>query len=64
MSKNNRLKSFCIALLLAPALAFAHADMPPTNDLPNPYATQAGSLKMPAGRSWGSSSTVGIDIDG
>lgn len=50
--------------LAVPALSIAQADMPPVNDLPNPYATQAGYFKMPAGRNWGSSSTVDIDIDG
>lgn len=46
------------------SLVHAQADMDPVNDLPNPYATQAGYFKMPAGRDWGSSSTVDIDIDG
>lgn len=59
---------FLAALAAAPfalaGLAFAQADMEPVNDLPNPYATQAGYFKMPAGRAWGSSSTVDIDIDG
>jgi sugar lactone lactonase YvrE len=59
---------FLTALAAAPfalaGLAFAQADMEPVNDLPNPYATQAGYFKMPAGRAWGSSSTVDIDIDG
>jgi len=45
--------------LAVPALSIAQADMPPVNDLPNPYTTQAGYFKMPAGRNWGSSSTVG-----
>ena len=50
--------------LTLPALSLAQADMPPVNDLPNPYMTQAGYFKLPAGRNWGSSSTVDIDIDG
>lgn len=64
MHKNNSKNAVFIALLMAPALAFAQADMPPTNDLPNPYTTQTGYLKMPAGRSWGSSSTVDLHPDG
>ena len=36
----------------------------PTNNAPNPYATVAGFAKMPAGRTWGSTSGVGIDKDG
>ncbi len=52
------------ALLALPAAVSAQPDMAPTNDLPNPYATQEGYLKMPAGRNWGSSSTVDLDPDG
>jgi DNA-binding beta-propeller fold protein YncE len=36
----------------------------PTNELPNPYRTVEGWAKMPAGRSWGSTSAVEIDKDG
>jgi hypothetical protein len=36
----------------------------PTNDLPNPYRTIEGWAKMPDGRTWGSTSAVGIDRDG
>jgi sugar lactone lactonase YvrE len=36
----------------------------PTNDAPNPYETQEGWAKMPAGRTWGSTSAVDIDPDG
>jgi len=64
MTKNKKLSSFFIALILAPTAVFAQSDMPPVNDLPNPYITQSGFLKMPAGRTWGSSSTVAIDKDG
>lgn len=34
------------------------------NDLPNPYETIEGWAKMPAGRTWGSTSAVAIDRDG
>jgi len=64
MTKNNSTISAFIILLLAPAFAFSQADMPPTNDLANPYITQSGFFKLPAGRDWGSSSTVEIDLDG
>jgi sugar lactone lactonase YvrE len=64
MNNNRALKSLVIGLLATPALVFAQADMSPVNDLPNPYATQSGYFKMPDGRSWGSSSTVDIDLDG
>jgi len=36
----------------------------PVNDLPNPYQTVEDWAKMPAGRKWGSTSSVGIDKDG
>jgi hypothetical protein len=36
----------------------------PTNKAPNPYATVVGWAKMPEGRTWGSTSGVGIDKDG
>ncbi len=58
------LKSMCLALSMAPLLVFAQTEMAPVNDLPNPYVTQSGFFKLPAGREWGSSSTVEIDLDG
>jgi len=64
MVNNNIIKSAVIGLLAAPVLVLAQSDMAPTNDLPNPYATQAGYFQMPAGRNWGSSSTVDVDPDG
>ena len=42
----------------------AQATMTPVNDLPNPYETIEGWAKLPAGRPWGSTSSVGIDKDG
>ncbi len=38
--------------------------MAPVNDAPNPYQTIANYFKLPAGRSWGSTSAVDIDKDG
>jgi len=64
MTKNKIIKSVCLALGISPALGLAQADMAPTNDLPNPYITQSGYFKLPAGREWGSSSTVEIHPDG
>ncbi|MCH8176012.1 MAG: hypothetical protein IIC59_12620, partial [Proteobacteria bacterium] len=57
MARIKTIASVLITLLVAPALIFAQADMPPTNDLPNPYITQAGYMKLPAGTNWYSSST-------
>ena len=36
----------------------------PTNDAPNPYNTISGHFKLPAGRTWGSTSAVEVDRDG
>jgi len=54
-------------LLTVPAGAGAQASsatMAPVNDLPNPYRTVEGWARLPAGRTWGSTSAVEIDIDG
>jgi sugar lactone lactonase YvrE len=42
----------------------AQSTMSPVNDLPNPYRTVENHFKMPEGRTWGSTSAVGIDKDG
>jgi DNA-binding beta-propeller fold protein YncE len=42
----------------------AQAPVAPTNDAPNPYRTIEGWAKMPAGRTWGSTSAVAIARDG
>jgi sugar lactone lactonase YvrE len=42
----------------------AQSPVAPTNDAPNPYQTIEGWAKMPAGRTWGSTSAVDIDPDG
>ena len=44
--------------------AFAQGAASPVNDAPNPYQTVANFFKMPAGRTWGSTSAVEIDKDG
>src|SRR5579864_781982 len=41
-----------------------HAPIPPVNDLPNPYETIKDSLKMPEGRTWGSTAGIALDKDG
>ena len=40
------------------------APIPPVNDAPNPYNAINGYFKLPAGRTWGSTSAVEIDKDG
>ncbi len=53
--------------ILAGTLGALGAQAPapsPVNDRPNPYRTIEGWAKLPAGRAWGSTSSVAIDQDG
>lgn len=52
------------AALVAAAAVQARQDMAPVNDAPNPYTTVENYFKLPAGRTWGSTSAVDIDKDG
>src|SRR5437870_1497102 len=52
------------AVALSGWRAFAQATVAPTNDLPNLYQTVENYFKLPAGRTWGSTSAVEIDKDG
>jgi DNA-binding beta-propeller fold protein YncE len=52
------------AAMLVTAGLLAQDTVAPTNDAPNPYTTVTGWAKMPAGRTWGSTSAVDIDPDG
>lgn len=58
------LLAFAVAAVASSATAQSSATMPPTNDAPNTYKTIEGFAKMPAGRTWGSTSAVDIDKDG
>src|SRR5262252_4932228 len=49
------------ALMVTPVVA---QDVQPTNDGPNPFTTVKDYFKLPAGRTWGSTSAVDIDKDG
>ena len=55
-----------IGTLVAVAIVgIAHAQTgAPTNALPNPYRSVENWAKMPEGRTWGSTSGVGVDPDG
>ncbi|HEY1303985.1 MAG TPA: peptidyl-alpha-hydroxyglycine alpha-amidating lyase family protein [Vicinamibacterales bacterium] len=55
---------FTIAALCLATSAYAQGSSAPVNDPPNPYETIANFFKMPAGRTWGSTSAVEIDKDG
>ena len=52
------------ACVCAPAAVAQQAKDSPTNDAPNAYRTIEGWARLPAGRVWGSTSSVGIDKDG
>jgi sugar lactone lactonase YvrE len=52
------------AVLLVALGALAQSPTAPTNDAPNPYKTVEGWAKMPAGRTWGSTSAVDVAPDG
>src|SRR5688500_4851414 len=54
----------CATAQVALPPTLSSASVAPTNDAPNPYQTVEGWAKMPAGRTWGSTSAVDIDRDG
>ena len=58
------LGAIAAAVLITGSHAFTQAADQPTNDLPNPYETVKGWAKLPAGRTWGSTSAVEVDKDG
>ncbi len=61
----NKLPLVVLACVLAFPLDAQRTPMTePVNDRPNPYHTIEGWAKLPEGRTWGSTSAVGIDIDG
>jgi len=59
-----RIPLFLLGIAASQAAAQGNTAAAPTNDLPNPYRTVEGWAKLPAGRSWGSTSAVEIDKDG
>ena len=54
----------CARAQIADVPSTSSAAMAPTNEQPNPYRTIEGWAKLPAGRTWGSTSAVEIDPDG
>src|SRR5215470_16632911 len=58
------IRAIVIAAAAISGSLFAQGTVAPTNDLPNPYQTVADYFKLPAGRTWGSTSAVDIDKDG
>jgi sugar lactone lactonase YvrE len=63
MTSLNRVKLLVSAALASSCLARAQTDAVP-NSQPNPYITVKNWAKLPAGRTWGSTSAVDIDRDG
>lgn len=59
-------RAMTVAALLLCTAPTVRAQMAsaPVNDRPNPYRTVEGWAKLPAGRTWGSTSAVAIDRDG
>ena len=53
-----------LAFTASSTAAQSSADMPPVNDLPNPYRTVENWAKLPEGRTWGSTSAVDVAPDG
>lgn len=53
-----------VALAISASSVSTQGSDQPTNDLPNPYQTISGWAKLPAGRTWGSTSAVEVDKDG
>jgi sugar lactone lactonase YvrE len=51
------------AILIVGERAFTQTTAP-TNSLPNPYRSVEDWAKLPQGRTWGSTSAVGVDPDG
>ena len=56
--------SLCLCVLSFSEVAGAQNEVQPTNAQPNPYQTVTDWAKLPAGRTWGSTSAVEIDKDG
>lgn len=53
-----------LAFATSSIAAQSSANMPPVNDLPNPYRTVENWARLPEGRTWGSTSAVDIAPDG
>jgi sugar lactone lactonase YvrE len=53
-----------LAITVLSGSGAAQSAAKPTNDAPNPYNTVSDYFKLPAGRTWGSTSAVEIDKDG
>ena len=59
-----RARPYLVGALVAAVVSVGAAAAPPENGAPNPYRTVDGWAKMPAGRTWGSTSAVEVAKDG
>jgi hypothetical protein len=62
-----RMTIFAAAMAVAgaiPAQAWAQGNAPPSIDLPDPYGAATVFGQLPAGRTWGGTTTVAVDRDG
>ena len=60
-------RAFALAVVAVMGIAASEASAQvsaPTNSAPNPYHAVENWAKMPAGRAWGSTSGVDMDVDG
>lgn len=68
MKKSNLVLAVAAMAALAGAATGIKADepapIPPVNDVANPYNSNHDFFKLPAGRTWGSTSTIDVDKDG
>ena len=63
--RSRRAFAFAVVAVMGIAASEASAQVSaPTNSAPNPYHAVENWAKMPAGRAWGSTSGVDIDVDG
>ena len=63
MPRANRV-GLTLMIALGGVWLFAQSTDEPTNSAPNPYRAIENYFKLPEGRPWGSTSSVGVDKDG
>lgn len=64
MNRKHKAWGLVVAAIALCGAAANSQDVPPTNDLPNPFKTIAPWGKLPDGRKWGALNAVAIDRDG
>lgn len=64
MSRSMMFATSVVVACLVGSTVIAQETTVPVNEAPNPYKTIADYFKLPAGRTWGSTSAVDVDKDG